>query len=179
MHLYGVYLFSASCFMYTVCVCVFVFIRRQRALQCTPQSNFSCSLWIACTTLLFMFTSHSKIVCDRSISPFFFICLHIPHAFRMFRMESVQNTICLFVWLFVHLWVADLWFNLIVDEVKMSEDESLQVPLRRCMCVCVCVFLCHCRCLSVCPIRTAPIKINSNGAYNKILPFNKWEKEWK
>lgn len=48
--------------------------------------------------MLFMFTGHS-IASDRSIS----LCVW-------------PSTIG---W-----WVADLWFNLIVDEVKMSEDES-------------------------------------------------------
>lgn len=45
----------------------------------------------------------------------------------MFTGHSIASdrSISLCVWpSTIGWWVADLWFNLIVDEVKMSEDES-------------------------------------------------------
>lgn len=41
-------------------------------------------------------------------------------------VQFLSVSLCVTVSWAISWWVADLWFNLIVDEVKMSEDESLQ-----------------------------------------------------
>lgn len=140
---------------YCVCISFFPSYVRPKA-HCTPQLlNFSCNLCELCTTpdlpvsyiIVFMFTSHSNRLWSFNFTSFVsFLFASISRMHFMFSIcecavvcvtVSIERSVCLFVC----LWVADLWFNLIVDEVKMSEDESLRLYQSLGVCMSVCVYV--------------------------------------